>query len=222
MLVWARTDDPEPLQGSFLVEAGTPGYRVERTWDTLGMRATRSDDVVFEGVEIPLERAVGLATNPAPSPTAQAWNAVLIAAIYHGVARSVRDWLAGYLHERVPSNLGAPLATLPRFQLEVGRIEALVETGDALLASVAAAVDAGDPTAAGRANLVKHTVTNQAVEVVLAAVALVGNPGLLRRNTLERHLRNVLHARIHAPQDDTILVAAGRAVLGAAAPERPS
>ena len=30
LLVYARTDDPEPLVGNVLVEAGTPGYAVER------------------------------------------------------------------------------------------------------------------------------------------------------------------------------------------------
>ncbi len=215
MVVWARTDDPEPLQGSFLVESGTPGYRVERTWESLGMRATRSDDVVFEGAEVPLDHAIGLVDRPVPRPSTLAWNALVIAAIYHGVARSARDWLVRYLHERVPSNLGAPLATLPRFQQEVGRIEALLTTGDALLATVAAAFDAGDPAAPGAAALAKHTLTNQAIEVVLAAVALVGNPGLLRRHPLERHLRNVLHGRIHTPQDDVVLGMAGRAALAA-------
>ncbi len=215
MLVWARTDDSEPLQGNFLVESGTPGYRVERTWDSLGMRATRSDDVVFEGAEVPIDHAIGLVDRPVPRPSTLAWNALVIAAIYHGVARSARDWLVRYLHERVPSNLGAPLASLPRFQQEVGRIEALLTTGDALLATVAAAFDAGDPAAPGAAALAKHTLTNQAIEVVLAAVALVGNPGLLRRHPLERHLRNVLHGRIHTPQDDVVLGMAGRAALAA-------
>ena len=54
-----------------------------------------------------------------------------IAAIYLGVARAARDWLVGYLHERVPTNLGAPLATLPRFQSAVGQIEALLLTANA-------------------------------------------------------------------------------------------
>ena len=58
MLVWARSDDADPLVGSFLVEAGTPGVRIVETWDSLGMRATRSDDVVFEDASIPLEHAV--------------------------------------------------------------------------------------------------------------------------------------------------------------------
>ncbi len=63
--------------------------------------------------------------------------------------------------------------------------------------------------------MAKHTLTNQAIEVVLAAVALVGNPGLLRRHPLERHLRNVLHGRIDTPQDDVVLGMAGRAALAA-------
>jgi alkylation response protein AidB-like acyl-CoA dehydrogenase len=50
------------------------------------------------------------------------------------------------------------------------------------------------------------------------AVALVGNNGLTRRNPLERHYRDVLCARVHTPQDDSVTVAAGRAVLQAAAP----
>lgn len=35
-----------------------------------------------------------------------------------------------------------------------------------------------------------------------------------RHNALERHLRDVLCARIHSPQEDTARVAAGRAALG--------
>ena len=148
-----------------------------------------------------------------------AWNGVLIGAIYHGVARAARDWLGRYLNERVPSNLGAPLASLPRFQESFGRIAAQVEIGDGLLRDAAAAVDAGgDPVElAGRANLVKLTVTNAAIDIVLDAVRLVGNPGLLRTNPLERHLRNVLHGRVHTPQDDTILLGLGRRGLDDAA-----
>ena len=49
-----------------------------------------------------------------------AWFATSVAAVYHGVARSALDWLVRWLRQRVPSNLGAPLATLPRFQSVVG------------------------------------------------------------------------------------------------------
>jgi alkylation response protein AidB-like acyl-CoA dehydrogenase len=222
MLVYARTDDAEPAVGSFLVEAGTPGYDVERTWDTLGMRATRSDDVRFTGVEIPLDRAIGVSTTPpAPSATMGVWNALLMGVVYHGVARAARDWLAGYLNERTPANLGRPLATLPRVQEAVGRIEVAVTTGDQLVATAAAAADAGiDDDVARRANVVKHVVTNGAIDVVLEAARLTGNPGLTATHPLERHLRNAMHGPVHTPQDDTILGLAGRHALGRAAGTR--
>jgi alkylation response protein AidB-like acyl-CoA dehydrogenase len=45
-------------------------------------------------------------------------------------------------------------------------------------------------------------------------VTLTGNHGLSRSNPLERHLRDVLCARIHTPQPDAAHLAAGRAALG--------
>ncbi|MEA3216773.1 MAG: hypothetical protein QOJ19_2929, partial [Acidimicrobiia bacterium] len=223
LAVFARTDDGEPHVGTFLVEAGTPGYRVEQTWDHLGMRATRSDDVIFEGCAIPADHAVDIApvgmAGP-PDPRLMVWNNLAITALYQGVARAARDWLVGYLHERVPSGLGAPLASLPRFQEAVGRIEARLHASGRLLQGAAADAErATDPAlAAAAAALTKHTVTSNAIDSVSEAIALVGNPGLSRRHPLERHLRNVLCSRIHTPQDDTILGAAGRSALAAAAP----
>jgi alkylation response protein AidB-like acyl-CoA dehydrogenase len=42
---------------------------------------------------------------------------------------------------------------------------------------------------------------------------IVGNNGLTRHNPLERHLRDVLCARVPTPQDDSIVDAAGRAAF---------
>jgi alkylation response protein AidB-like acyl-CoA dehydrogenase len=61
LAVWARTDDPEPLVGTLVVDADVGDYHVERTWDHLGMRATRSDDVVSDGTVVPPEHAVAVA-----------------------------------------------------------------------------------------------------------------------------------------------------------------
>jgi len=227
--VWARTDDPEPLVGTFLVEAGTPGYRVEETWDHLGMRATRSDDVIFDGVVIPEDHAVDIALPAArataPPPRTSAWNNLTITSVYLGVARSARDWLVRYLHERVPANLGKPLASLPRFESAVGEIEASLAAAGRLVRTTAADIDRADAEAPGAAAaaiaesaLVKLSATRASIAAVEAAAALVGNPGLSRGNPLERHYRDVLCSRIHSPQDDTIVAAAGRAALAAAAP----
>jgi alkylation response protein AidB-like acyl-CoA dehydrogenase len=109
--------------------------------------------------------------------------------------------------------VGAPLATLPRFQSAVGEIEAaLVGAGD-LISGLAVRSDAGDQDAAAHAGIAKLLATRAAISAVEQAVALVGNNGLTRHNPLQRHYRDVLCARVHTPQDDTILTAAGKAAL---------
>lgn len=217
--VWAKTDEPEPRVGNFLVRADSPGIRIEPTWDHLGMRATVSHDVVFEDTPVPEEHAVDIrppaAWAPKPGDAAMSlWNALSISTIYDGVARSARDWLAQYLKERVPTNLGASLATLPRFQEKFGEIEALLYANRVLIDNLAARATAGDAVTSNEGNLVKYLATSNAIRAVEIGVELTGNPGLSRKNPLERHYRDVLCSRIHSPQNDTILGAAGRLGFG--------
>ena len=216
MQVWARTDEDPVRTGAFLVRTDSPGITVERTWDHLGLRASRSDDVTFDRVPVPEGATLGLAEPGPPGADPgglRAWNALGIAAIYLGVAAAARDWLTGYLRERVPTNLGAPLASLPRFQSEVGVISAGLFTATTLVDSVARAVDRGEQVGADQPGIAKTVATTAAIEAVQRAVALIGNAGLSRRHPLERHLRDVLCGRIHTPQDDVVLASAGRAQL---------
>ena len=121
------------------------------------------------------------------------------------------------MNQRAPSGLGAPLASLPRVQENVGEIEALLRTNRVLIDDAARAVDAGQASGTVDSGLVKTTVTGNAIRVVELALQLTGNHGLTRHNPLERHLRDVLCSRIHTPQNDAVLVAAGRRALQAAA-----
>lgn len=218
-LVWGRTAGDAPQVGTFLVPREMDGWRIVETWDHLGMRATGSHDVIFDDALIPEEYAVDIrppAGWSARDPVDGAWNGLGIAALYHGVAVAARDWLVEYLHERKPANLGASLATLPRFQSAVGEIEALLYTNDRLIYTHAEAVDAGDPGKPGSANLIKYIATNNAIRAVDIALGLIGNPGLTRNHPLERYHRDVLCSRIHTPQDDVITLAAGKSALGIA------
>jgi alkylation response protein AidB-like acyl-CoA dehydrogenase len=213
--VWGRTDDSSPLIGTFLVPANAQGISIEETWDQLGMRATGSHDAILENVFIPAEYAVDIRTpkgweaeRPAELLT---WMSVLIGTLYNSVARNARDWLVRFANERAPSNLGAPLATLPRFQEAIGEIEALLFTNKILLDRSTF----GDPAQVPplESNFVKHLVTNNAIKITEKAVSLTGNPALSRHNPLERHFRDTLFGRVHSPQGDTILTGAGKAAL---------
>ncbi len=216
--VWAKTDEAEPRVGNFLVAADSPGITIIPAWDHLGMRATVSHEVAFDATPIPLDHAVDVRkpSEWAPKPgdySLALWNALAISTIYDGVAQAARDWLAGYLKQRVPTNLGASLATLPRVQEKFGEIEVLLSTNRLLLDGAAERADGGKEVTAVEANNIKYVVTANAIRAVEIGLELTGNPGLSRNNPLERHYRDVLCSRIHSPQNDTILVSAGRSGL---------
>jgi alkylation response protein AidB-like acyl-CoA dehydrogenase len=215
-LVWARTDEPEPRVGLFLTPARASGASIEETWSPLGMRATASHDAIFDDVRIPFDNAVDLRA-PADwferDPQQTVWMSVLLGSLYNGVARAARDWLVKFLQERKPSNLGAALATVPRIQQAVGEIEELLAVNARLIRSGARDADAGEPPSGGESSLLKLAVTENAIAVVDKALKLSGNHGVSRHNPLERHHRDVLCARIHSPQEDTVRIAAGRAAL---------
>ena len=215
--VWAKTDEPETRVGLFLVPAGLPGTRIVETWDHLGLRASGSHDVVFEDVVFPLDHEIDVRKPDewrVPDFTQSTVHAIFVAAIYDGIARAARDWLIDFLKSRVPSNLGAPLATLPRVQEVVGGIEARLAVNARLIDSFAGDFDDGVLLSASESNIVKLTVTNNAVAVIEAALSLTSNHGLTRANPLERHYRDVLCGRVHTPQDDATRTIAGRLALG--------
>ncbi|GAB7522362.1 acyl-CoA dehydrogenase family protein [Paraburkholderia sp. 2C] len=210
LAVWGRTDDASPRVGTWVVHRDSPGIRIGEPWNHLGMRATGSHEVIFENVRVPRARVADLQP---PGPAAgfdlatSLWTSVLLPAIYDGVAR---DWFTRWTAERVPSGLDTPLANLDRFQQLAGRIDALLFSNRTLLdAGAAGAVDAAEAPA------IKYLVSKQSIEAVQLALEASSNPGLSRNNPLERHYRDVLCARIHTPQDDTVLGNLGRAAFSA-------
>jgi alkylation response protein AidB-like acyl-CoA dehydrogenase len=215
--VWAKTDEPTLRVGLFLVPAGLPGTRIVETWDHLGLRASGSHDIVFDDVVFPLDHEIDV-REPGdwrvPDFTQATVHAIFVAAIYDGVARAARDWLIEFLKNRVPSNLGASLATLPRVQEVVGGIDARLAVNARLIESFARDFDDGVELSASESNIIKLTVTNNAVAVVEDALSLTSNHGLTRANPLERHYRDVLCGRVHTPQDDATRASAGRLALG--------
>ncbi|MWL87812.1 acyl-CoA dehydrogenase family protein [Cupriavidus sp. SW-Y-13] len=229
LAVWARTHEPEPRIGMFLVpkpDAETPGIRVIESWNHLGLRASGSHETVLEDVWIPFENAVDIRAPEAWAPAGasqadidantdqQAWMVTLLGSLYDAVARAGFDWIRQFVQERAPGSLGKPLATLPRVQESIGEMAALLRANAVLLDDAATRTDDGTPPSVSDGGLLKFTVTSNAIRVLELALQLSGNHGLSRNNPLERHYRDVLCSRIHTPQNDAILTAAGRTALG--------
>lgn len=216
LLVLARTDESDPRGGMFLVPNPHAGISIIDTWDHLGMRATASHDLVFENVEVPFEHALNLQApggGKEPDPVDRNWGALLVSAVYQGVALAARGWIIHFLQNRKPSNLGQALATVPRMQEAIGRIDQLLTVNRRLFQSAARDVAAEYPASVVETGLLKVAITENAIAAVEEAIKLSGNPGISRHNDLQRHLRNVLCARIHTPQADSAHIGSGKRSL---------
>ncbi len=158
--VWARSDDADPLVGAWLVPKASPGVSIIDTWDHLACAppaAMRWCSTTFwcrwtmRSVSAP-----GAHRKPELDGEGFLWMSVLLSSVYDAVAQAARDWLVNWLEERKPSNLGAALSTLPRFQETVGHIDTLLFANRSLLD---AAAEGHTPTA--NAAQVKYLVDRQ-------------------------------------------------------------
>jgi alkylation response protein AidB-like acyl-CoA dehydrogenase len=223
-IVWATAVEPggdaeHPRVGHVIVPADLPGITWVSTWDHLGLRASNTHDVVYESVELPLDAFVEIPRGPDgvyrdPAAMASGPGSFGHAAFYIGVARAARSAFAEFARTRVPAALGRPIATTERIQAVAGEIDLQIAQAETLLHGAILRIEAGDAEVGPQLSIVKAAIARSVIGAVQTAVAALGNPALSRHNALERHLRDVLCIRVHPPQEDTALVAAGRRVLG--------
>lgn len=224
-VVWAGTDEPAPRIATFVVPAGLPGIEIHRGWDQLGLRASVSHDVSFAEVEIPAENILGAIERGAKAQQDNrelAAHGLTVAALYLGVAQAAQRAFHRFAHERVPTNLGHSIARTDRFRDAAGEIEVCLSGARQLLYSVADQYDRGEDPGPTVALSARVLALRHAQSAVALATRLLGNPGLSRHGSLERHFRDMQFAAIHAPQEDVVLRQIGTGVLDATAPAADS
>jgi alkylation response protein AidB-like acyl-CoA dehydrogenase len=210
-LVWAHTDEASSRVGTFVVPNGLPGIKVIENWKSLGMRATGSHDVEYTDVEIPAENVLDLVDPSVAQQDNRAHAAMTLAltSIYLGAAEAAQAAFIRFAHERVPANLGHPIARTERFVTLSGEIDLLV-SGARQIIFGALEANLGDAETLIRARLLAGRQIRDAVQI---AVRGIGNPGLSADLGLERHFRDIQSVLVHAPQEDTSVSILGRAAF---------
>ncbi|MFJ1754058.1 acyl-CoA dehydrogenase family protein [Kitasatospora sp. NPDC088134] len=221
-LLWAVTDEPAPRLAVFVVPGGSPGIEILPTWQQLGMRATVSHEVVFTDVEVGPADLIEFndfgtpeRSGSGPEPDREHANAVLLisAALYLGAARAAQDVVHHTGYTKVPSQLGRPVGSTERFRRAAGEIEVLLSTSEQLILAIAGKLDRGEEVAAAEALSAKVAVIRDLTRAVELSVRLLGSAALSRTGPLERIFRDVQAAGVHAPQEDSALLAVGTAAL---------
>lgn len=177
--------------------------KVIETWDTLGMRATGSHDVVLDGAFAEEDaRIVGKGEDDGGG-----W-LLHIPACYVGIAMAARDFALEYARTYRPNYLAGPIAELPAVQHAIGLMEAELRSARCLLYEAAERWDR-EPERRARMKaelgLAKYAATNNALKVVDLAMRIAGGASLSRALPLERYYRDVRAGLHNPPMDNMVL-----------------
>ena len=199
------TSDPEHPQivHGFLAR-DTPGIEIVDTWDTLGMRATQSQDTVLDKAFCPDEMCpvvcpVGFAGAGPFHVAIFAWALTGFAAVYFGAARRAYDITVTKLPTRTSLALTGSMANHPEVQHHVAKMRMALDAAEALLDRTAGDWEAGVQHEDWPVRLVanRQVVINAANDVVDRALDLSGGAAAFRANRLEQIFRDVRMGRFH-------------------------
>lgn len=213
------TIEGEDKVGEFLVHRSSKGLKILENWDSLGMRATGSHDLILHDLFLPDETLVYVKGEEDSDQKADHGGWLLhIPATYLGIAEAARRFILEYVKEYTPNSLGRPIGTLPTVQEKIGEIEMKRISARTFLYAVARKWDedeAGRKDMAGELAACKVFVINTAIEMVDLGMRIMGGNSLLRKYPMERYYRDV-RAGLHNPpmEDATYRLLAKSALEG--------
>ncbi|GGN97886.1 acyl-CoA dehydrogenase family protein [Saccharibacillus kuerlensis] len=194
------------------------GVTLEETWDTLGMRATGSHDIVLQDVFVPDEQVMGIYTmgqSKGGIDDGDGW-LLHIPACYLGIAYAARDYALNFAKNYTPNSLKEPIGTLPHIRQWIGQIESELRLARTALYDIA---DRWDRYPEERASMrpefgwVKYNATHLAAQVVDKSMKIVGGSSLSRSVPLERYYRDVRAGLHNPPMEDAVLQTLARTAL---------
>jgi alkylation response protein AidB-like acyl-CoA dehydrogenase len=214
-------DNPKVVHAFLPREAD--GYNIVETWDTLGMRATRSDDTIIDGAFVPDHYVARVVPAGLPGVDAFvlgifAWAEPTFASIYLGLAQRAMELAIAGLQKKTSVAMGGrSMAYNPMAQYAVAEMGIEFESIAAHVERVAADWSAGvDYGAAWAIKLVaaKYKAVEGAKRIVDVAMDLSGGSGMFKGNELERIYRDVRCGGFHPANSSTVHEIIGKGLLG--------
>jgi len=233
--VWTRlgvhamdTSDPAaPKIVHAFIPRDTPGYTVKETWDTLGMRATRSDDTILDSVFVPDRYIARVVPAGAIDPFVGAIfaNALLnFGAIYNAIAERARDLAITAARKKTSLGLSRPMAYHPEIQHLFSEMQIEIESTGPHLTRIAQdwsnGVDHG-PAWPMKIVAAKYHCVESAKRVVDLAMTASGGAGMFKTNELERLYRDVRAGGFHPASTTLTHEIVGKTTLGIGLDELP-
>lgn len=181
------------------------GCRIEDTWDVLGMRATRSEDTILDGVFVPdrlIARVVpaGAAGIDAFVLGLFAWALIGFGNVYYGLARRAFALTLASLPSKKSLAITRSMAYHPGVQHQVAEMAIALESVEPHLDRIADEWTAGAPHGGmwpAKIFAAKYHAVESSWRVVDTALDISGGFGIFRKSGIERLFRDARLGRMH-------------------------
>jgi alkylation response protein AidB-like acyl-CoA dehydrogenase len=235
--VWTRfglhgmdTSDPAvPKVVHGFLPRNSDGVTIKETWDTLGMRATRSDDTILEGAFVPdkyIARVVPAGFSGADNFVLGifAWALINFGNVYYGLAQRVVELALEQVKGKSSLGLTRSMAHHPHVQHHVAEMVMELEAIGAQLETVARDWSTGvDHGMAWPIKIVaaKYRAVEGAWSIVDRAMEVSGGFGMFKKSELERLFRDARAGRFHPANSSLSHEVVGKMALGINPDEMP-
>ncbi|WP_299267796.1 acyl-CoA dehydrogenase family protein [Halorientalis sp.] len=189
VVLFAKTDRDDPSSVTqFLVPKRTDGLEVGEKEDKLGLRASDTTTLEFDGARIPAEyRLTEEGRGLSAALSILTGGRIGIAAQSVGLAQAALDAALDYAGDR--EQFGQPLGDFQAIQHKLAEMGTTVRAGRLLTLDAARRADAGE-SVRGAASMAKYFASEGAVDVTNEAVQIHGGYGYTTDFDVERFYRD--------------------------------
>jgi alkylation response protein AidB-like acyl-CoA dehydrogenase len=214
-LVFAKTDPAAGARGitAFLVEPAFSGFRVSRYEDKMGLRSSRSAEIVFADCEVPEENRLGEEGQGLKiALEALDGGRVGIAAQAVGLAQGALEASSSYAKQR--RAFGKTIGEFQAVQFMLADMQTEIEAARLLVWQAAQMRDAGSARAGAFASRAKLFASEMANRVAYKAVQIHGSMGYSRESDVERMYRDARVLSIYEGTSEIQRLIIARDLLG--------
>jgi alkylation response protein AidB-like acyl-CoA dehydrogenase len=189
-VVMAITDPPKRQKGisAFILEKGMPGFGIGQRYRKLGLHASDTAELVFDGARVPVANLLG-DLNMGFVNTMQVLEGgrIAMAAMAVGIAQAALDQAIKYMKQRTA--FGQTLAEFNGLQGMVAELATEIEAARLLTLRAAYLKDAGQPVK-HTAAMAKLFASEVAMKAATKAVQIHGGAGYITDFPVERIFRD--------------------------------
>jgi butyryl-CoA dehydrogenase len=181
----------------FIIEDGRPGFTYGKIEDKMGIRCSKTSELVFQDCCVPAEDLVGGKEGYGFVHTMRTFDRTRpgVGAQALGIAAGALDEALAYARTRV--QFDQPIASFQAVQLMLADMAIAVEASRALIYEAARAADAGVRNISAIASMAKVLASDTAMKVTTDAVQILGGYGYMREYPVEKMMRDAKITQIY-------------------------